>query len=324
MKYIVGAYVTSPCLYSWNEKLEKEFYEGIKSLKQVRGLEHPFWGSLHPFDEKWFLNNLSAEWDIVLSCIPGTMNRMADDKHFGLASNSKPGRQNALNFMCEAQKSVEKINSHLNRQAVIAIQIVSAPNRNAVGVSVSGKAFCESLEELCAWDWQGAALIVEHCDAFLGGQEPEKGFLTLKEEIDALHKVRKKHINMDLGIVINWGRSAIECRSEKGPINHIKEAKKANLLKAIMFSGCTDKESPYGIWKDTHMPPPQEFNNEFYAQFSLMTAEQIHNCLQIGDINNLEYFGIKVMALPEPVSMERRIGLNRDTLHLLDKVMEKL
>ena len=70
MKYIVGAYVTSPALFNWNESLATEYFEAIKAIPDIRGLETDFWGRLHPFDDEWFLNMLDPAWDHVLTCVP--------------------------------------------------------------------------------------------------------------------------------------------------------------------------------------------------------------------------------------------------------------
>ena len=84
--YIVGAYATSPNLYTWNEKTETDYFNRLKLNNLIRGLELPFWGeSLHPFNDEWLLRNLKPSWENVFTCLPGTMNRLSEDPSFGLA-----------------------------------------------------------------------------------------------------------------------------------------------------------------------------------------------------------------------------------------------
>ena len=89
-RYIVGAYATSPNLVTWDEKSELTYFNELKKLPSIRGLELPFWGeSLHPFDDEWLLSNLDPKWENVLTCVPGTMRRLDNDPYFGLASIKK-------------------------------------------------------------------------------------------------------------------------------------------------------------------------------------------------------------------------------------------
>ncbi|MCS5624707.1 MAG: DUF4862 family protein [Candidatus Marinimicrobia bacterium] len=89
-RYIVGAYATSPNLVTWDENSELTYFNELKKLPSIRGLELPFWGeSLHPFDDEWLLSNLDPKWENVLTCVPGTMRRLDNDPYFGLASIKK-------------------------------------------------------------------------------------------------------------------------------------------------------------------------------------------------------------------------------------------
>ena len=75
--FIVGAYTSSPNLFSWNESLEEEFFVKFNKLDNVRGLQIPFWGeSLHPNNDDYYLSLLKPEWEHVITCVPGTMKRM--------------------------------------------------------------------------------------------------------------------------------------------------------------------------------------------------------------------------------------------------------
>ena len=92
MATIVGAYAASPASAAWKEAEEKAFYDGLKAMPGVRGLEVPFTGALHPHDEAWLLGAVKKDWDFVVTCIPGTMQTLMKDKAFGLASDDVAGR----------------------------------------------------------------------------------------------------------------------------------------------------------------------------------------------------------------------------------------
>jgi len=320
MKYIIGAYVTSPCLFEWNESDKKKYFDGIKSIQNIRGLEHPFWGALHPFDDEWFLNNIDPSWDFVFTCIPGTMKELLKNPDFGLASKSPAGRNAALGYAEKARQAVIKINKHINRKSVIAVQLHSAPKCSVAYERSSVSSFVQSLGEITSWDWQDARIVIEHCDAPVSGHIPEKGFLSIDDEIKAILEINEQNPRNKLGITINWGRSAIEGRNPDTAIEHIRKAKRAGLLRGVIFSGCSDRQTPYGIWKDTHMPPPREYDSRFFAGKSLMTAKHMQKALEAADFRNLDYFGIKIMALPENAEIKRRIGLNSDTVNILNQI----
>jgi len=325
MKFIVGVYTTSPCLYEWDEKLATEYINGIKELSMVRGLEHPFWGKLHKFDDNWFLKNIKRSWDFVFTCIPGTMIEMSKNPHFGLASDKESGRKAALRFIEKARKAVENINGYLKRSAVIAVQLHSAPNRSIENVHSSKESFSRSLKEIVAWNWHNARLVVEHCDAMTEDHQPEKGFLSIDDEIASVSELNQSYNNNNpIGIVINWGRSVLEERNVFAPIKHVQKAREAGLLCGLMFSGCSNQNTEWGVWKDTHMPPPKELNNKYFAEKSLMNAICIKNTLLESKFDKLDYIGIKIMDLQKGTNMQRRIGLNADTLLILDQIINKL
>jgi hypothetical protein len=163
-------------------------------------------------------------------------------------------------------------------------------------------------------------LIIEHCDAYIAGQEAEKGFMLLENEITAIKHINNK-LDSDIGISINWGRSAIETRSVSGPLLHIKQASRSGLLKGIIFSGASGNKSPYGQWKDTHMPPEQAFNIPSYASGSLMTIAQIEKSLQQCDCHQLNFIGGKISLSPNQASVNIRISYIKSLITLLDRVI---
>lgn len=319
MEYIIGAYATAPSTEQWHQELETQYYQALKSLDSVIGLEHPFVGKLHPFDDEWFLENIDKNWQFVFTSIPGVMGNIAKNPHFGIASTNEQGRQAALAFYQQAQQAIFKLNNHLDKQAVSFIKIHTAPKITAKTRS-SIEALQSSLETMQSWDWCGAKLVIEHCDAHIAGQEAEKGFMLLEDEITAIKHVNNK-LNSDIGISINWGRSAIETRSSTGPLLHIKQAYRSKLLKGIIFSGASGVEGPYGQWKDTHMPPEQAFNIPSFAEGSYLTIEQIENSLQQCHYEQLDFIGGKISISPNQATVAKRISYINSLITLLDKVI---
>jgi hypothetical protein len=319
MKYIIGAYATAPSTQKWDEELETQYYQQLKALENIAGIEHPFTGKLHPVNDNWFLTNIDPNWQFVFTSIPGVMIRLAKNPHFGIASDNEAGRQQALDFYQQAREAIQQLNCSVNRQAVTFIKIHTAPQLTAM-TSASQVALEKSLATMQSWDWYGAKLIIEHCDAYIENQSSEKGFLTLDSEISAILNVNNTN-NSDISISINWGRSAIEARSVEGPIEHIKQAYKSGLLSGIIFSGASGNDTPYGQWQDSHMPPAQAFNIAHYAEKSLLTVEQIEKSLQQCDCEQLAFIGGKISLSPNRATVEERVSYIQGLLTLLDKVI---
>ncbi|MFT2110791.1 DUF4862 family protein [Marinomonas sp. 2405UD68-3] len=320
MSYFIGAYASSPCGDQWKPELEATFYTEIKKMPNVQGLEHPFLGSLHPHDDQWFLDNIDPNWNYVFTCIPGTMSELSKNPDFGLASSNEAGRHAALTFLDNARIAIKKLNSFVGRNAVSAIQIHSAPNQNYA--SSSKEHFQASLEVLLNWDWYGTKVVIEHCDTLTTEHAPAKGFLTIEEEIEAIKKANTVSKNT-AGIIINWGRSVIETHHVNGAIEHITQAKDSGLLSGIMFSGVSDQETEFGAWQDTHMPPSPLTESSTGEPTSLMTAQEMHRCLNIAQIEQKTdlLLGVKLGIRPSSATIEDRIAYNTNALAILGKVL---
>jgi len=341
MSYFVGAYASSPNVEGWDQALEKAYYDQLKTFKNMKGLEHPFVGQLHPHDDDWFLENIDPAWDIVFTCVPGTMARMAANPNFGIASDNEAGRLEAVAFIEKACKAVAKLNAFSGRQAVQAVEVQTAPNKSMA--ASSAKSLKTSLDTMLSWDWQGAQIVIEHCDQFVEGQTLAKGFLSLEDEIHVLTTLNSELNNESkaLGMVINWGRSAIEKRNLNGAAEHIQKVKESGLLVGLMFSGASDQSSEYGIWEDTHMPPSIALADAKSEDCSLMTEAEMHRCLSLvylkesglkessakeSDVKengeketSPSIVGIKLGIRPHDTSLEDRIAYNRDALAALDR-----
>ncbi len=311
-QFIVGAYAASPCIDGWSATLESEFYKTFRNDPRILGIEYPFYGKIHRHDPNWVWQNLNPEWEIILTCIPGTMDRLRQDPLFGLASNEMDSRLNALEFAHEAHKSVNKFKE--KGYKVRAVQFQSAP-RQINGTEASKKNFENSLAHILKWDWGHTRVLIEHCDAWKENQKPTKGFLKLSDEIEALKLVSNAD-SKSIGITINWGRSAIEARSAQGPHEHILVSKKEGVLSGLMFSGAVAEDPLYGQWLDTHAPIA-ELENLFKTKNSLLNKQEIKKCLQLA--GELNFVGFKMQPLPKTVSIEERGQL---ILKMLDALEE--
>ncbi len=313
-RFFLGAYATSPCQGAWNPEAEAAYWAGLAALPALGGLEYPFTGRLHPHDEAWALAHLKPDWDLVLTLLPGTMDRLGENPHFGLASDDAGGRAAALAFTAQALDVVRRFNAAAGRRRVVAVELHGAP-RLGGPASASASALAASLAELAGWDWQGAALCLEHCDAWFPGQTAIKGFLPLQEEIRAI-----RASGAPVGLALNWGRSVLEERDPAHVLDQIRAARAEGLLRGLIFSGCSGEETPWGVWQDSHMPHAPAFGVEHAAPGSLMTAEAMAQALEAAG-EGLLFLGGKMTARPKDAPLERRIGLNRDFLKVLQAVL---
>ena len=314
--WIIGAYAASPTRWGWDVNDECRFLDGVVELPGVSGLEVPFTGELHKYDEAWFLSWLPAHLDVVLTLIPGTTARLKDDPHFGLASDNDAGRRAAVDFVEQARVSIGRINDHAGRAAVRAVQIHTAPGPG----SGSARSLQTSLQELAGRTWDGAALVIEHCDAPVPGRTPAKGYMSLQDEIAAVEASGGS--DAGLGLCVNWGRSAIETQSVDGPVEHINAAQTAGLLLGVMFSGATDVDCAFGsAWADVHVPPAPTDDGSggrmLLEPTSLMTVAQMRRCLDAaGSAVSDGYVGLKIAPLKD-VTVEERIQTVAWSLNLL-------
>lgn len=320
MKWIVGSYAASPCHSEWNPEIEKKYWDGLKKLEGIQGLELPFFGSLHRYDSEWLLENLHPSWDYVITNIPGTMETLKHSPTFGLASNSVSGRAQALEFAEKARQAVLQIHRRLGRNAVKAVEIHSAPTLGKSGIQSSAQSFAMSLSELRSWDWEGATLLVEHCDRFIEGQEAAKGYLSIEEEISAIKESQSERT--PVGMLINWGRSVIEARRPEGVIEHLLKAQNAGLLEGLIFSGCTIEDALYGHFADSHAP--FEGSEIDLEPKSLMTLQRVQQALNLIQRPKCSILGFKIQALPKDLSVTERLRKMKNWIRFLDQAAIEL
>ena len=303
-RYIVGAYAASP-----GGDAEGEYFAALREADFIEGLELQFTGVLHG-DEEWLLRNLRPDWSYVLTTIGGTMLRLGRDPEFGLASESAVGRQRALDYLGKARQAAARLNAHFGRRNVRAVEIHSAP-RGESAAGVSAEALRRSLDELRSWDWDGAELVIEHCDALTTGHPPDKGFLPLEAEIQA---VRASAGAVPVGIGVNWGRSAIEARDAGAPARQVALLREEKLLSGVIFSGVTVGDAHFADWADRHAPFAEAPD---HGQ-RLLNAARLAECLAAIGGAPLGFLGLKIAMVPGELSPAARVSELRRCAGMLD------
>lgn len=316
-KYFVSCYATSPSFYAWNPVDETNYFEQLQVNSAIAGIEHPFLINSNKYPLDWLLANIPDDWRILITLLPALMEGAKSNPSLGLASNNELDRLQAVSLMQQASKYVNTLNDAVGRQIVQAVHLHSSPKNEEQALRGNKSALQASLEEIRGFDWDGAQLNLEHCDAFIAGQVPDKGFLSLEDELQVLRAVG------GFGLVLNWARSAIECRSTQGPLQHIKLASQSGLLKGFFFSGCGKNEhNPYGSWSDTHMPPKNFIKSDYLEPDSLLGDEEIRESLKL--LNNIEYLGVKVLNPAKQPSLTQSVGLNLATIEALECVSSSI
>lgn len=315
-KYYISAYATSPSFHTWNPDLEKEYFQEIGSNNNVIGIEHPFSLNSEKYSLEWLSKNIPSNWSIIITMLPSLMQASKEDPYFGIASMVENSREKALYLVEKINQFTEELEHTFKRNIVKAIHLHTSPKNINNELRGCKQSLQKSLNEIKKMKWGNIELNIEHCDALIPGQSSEKGFLSLEDEINVAHEVG------GYGIVLNWGRSAIEARSAKGPLRHIKMAIQKNLLRGFFFSGCSDNPlSDYGQWKDTHMPPQKILDSEALRDDSLLGYTEIKESLSLlKQYSSQIYYGVKVLDPSSDNNLKKKISLNIDTLNAIEKV----
>ncbi|MFD4422037.1 DUF4862 family protein [Agromyces sp. NPDC058484] len=308
-RYVVGAYAASPAHRQWNPELEAAFLGALGGMPRVGALELPWLGRLHPHDDVWLLQNLPSSLGAVMTDIGHTVGRTSEAPAFGLASRDDDARAEAIATLERLRGDVHRLNDHSARRVVEVVELHSAP-RARFG---SAAALAASLEEASRWDWDGAALVVEHCDAEVPGHEPEKGYLPLEDEIGAVRAA-----GAPVGIAINWGRSAIELRDGDRVTEHIRLAASEGLLRGLMFSGASGEEGAFGRpWLDAHHPFARSGPHPFGDPVSLLTEQRVADALRAAGA--VDWLGVKVGWAGDDGTVSDRVTMIAQALDALDR-----
>lgn len=293
----LGAYVMAPAIGPDAEL----FWDSVSALG-VGGLEFPLLDEDAPtMSREWLAQHLNPEWSLLVTCVPTTTARLPTDPVYGLASTDEDARQRALRDTERAARLARDLADDAGHPRVEAIQVHSAPGPQAG----DGSFLARSLEEILGWDLGGARLLVEHCDAPVAGQRGAKEYLHLPTEIAAIVSLGNP---TDVGLSVNWGRSAIETRSTEGPTRHVHTAVKSGLLGAVVFSGATDQATAWGRpWSDSHIPPRGDAAALEPSAGSLLGRAEITEMLAASGGDHLT--AVKIGVHPAARSVAARIAV---------------
>lgn len=299
----VGAYALTASLASFSESDAAAFYAEIRELPQLGGLELPV-HRLEKRDDPWqHLHLLPRDVDYILTPLPYVMQSLEKQPLFGLASPDAAGRAAALQLVEELRQRIRRLEDHCGRPAVRAVELHSAPTGHADATFLR-----QSLEEISAKDWGAVELWVEHCDAFLPGQNPAKGFLDIAAEIAITE-------DLGLGMSINWGRSVLETRRVEGAQEHLRAAEKAGVLRGFFLSSVAVQDPLYGAWLDNHAPMQDVGEGAWLPQNSLLTPDVLRDALKAA--HEATEWGLKIQPFPVSLSLTERIHCVRQHLEFL-------
>lgn len=313
MKRIVGAYA----LEGENQQQRLELIQKIMGLGLCTGLEIPIFSNLYKEDASWLWSELGANTSNVFTMITATMEAIEENENFGLASQNDEGRDLSLKMLASVRDIVAKLNREHN-QRIFAVEIQSAPQMKSE--PETREAFTESLLEIASWDWSGAAICVEHCDAFTTQHTPAKGFLTLDDEVSAVLKAREAQSRTPVGITLNWGRSAIELRDGAAVNDHISHCREANVLYGLMYSSASPVANAFGpAWTDAHLPLRPNTDLDPGEPTSALTSQLLQESRMLAG-DELLYDGIKTSIRPLDSPVEAKTALVKYGLRQLNNV----
>ena len=306
--YVVGAYALSSAHQNWDPQSEAELFELLAVDKRIVALELPWIGGLHPHDKDWLLENYPSHWGAVITDIPFAMQRLSQDQTYGLASSDDAGRSIALADVAKLLLETKIMNDALGRKAANVVELhASAAHPFLCKESLKG-----SLDEIATWDWGETSLVLEHCDAWIASQKPEKGFLGLLEELEVLTEV-----SANIGVSLNWGRSVIELRDPDRFNDHVEMARDSGLLRGVIFSGTSDRNTEFGpAWIDAHHHVQESTAAPLSDVHSLLTEGRIPSAL--ANAGPLDWSGIKV-GWPSSIP-----GTNSDRVEMVSRSLDVL
>jgi hypothetical protein len=288
MTLIIAGYTAAPT----DKRDAAIYYEQLFAVPRVGGLELGWNGTNTRTDIQAdiadLLNSVPAEWVFTLSAIRSTYQSWVKDHRFGLASADEDGRLAAVDMARGIADAIKAINDNAGRRVVTAVELHAAPGFNDRTFNPNPHAFARSLRQVADFDWNGTAVLVEHCDAFVPNQIPAKGFLSLEQEIDVL----KTLAGSPIGLSLNWGRSLIELRDPDRVADQVEQASASGLLKAFTFSGTAEIDNPVGrAWADSHLPFADPVDGRYGEPASLLTVARAQESLQ--ELDDLLFLAVK-------------------------------
>jgi len=299
---LLGAYAMAPT----DPGEAAAFYRALAG-QPIGGLEMPApEADPDPAGVSVIARRLQPGWQVMLTTIPVVMGRLATDPAYGLASADDTSRTRALADVARAVDLARRLADLDGERRVTAIEVHSAPGPVLGNVS----ALARSLETIAGWDLAGTRIVVEHCDALVAGQPAAKGFLALTDEIAA---IRTAGDPAPLGIGINWGRSAIEGRDARTPVEHVAVAARAGLLRAVVLSGASDRMTAWGeAWGDAHIPSRGADVALAASDGSLLDDVAMAETLAAASADAI--LAVKVSVRPRDITVDQRVAVARAVL----------
>ncbi|SDS59910.1 DUF4862 family protein [Microterricola viridarii] len=277
MRLLVSSYTLSPAHAHWDEAVEQEFLGRLSALPGVDAIEIPWLGRIHPHDDDWMLRAFPRGIGLAITPLPFVMRRSGESQRYGLASPDADGRRAALEDMARLRDDVAVLHGR-GIGPVLFVELHSAPRGGGTALALE-----RSLTEIASWDWQGAELLLEHCDSDTGTHAFEKGFLSLEQEIRAI-----RDSAAPVQLWLNWARSAIELRDPDAVAGAVRTAAESGLLAGLAFSSVSPRSSAYGpAWVDAHLP----FDRRG-VEGSILTAERVQAALEAAA--GVEWLGLKL------------------------------
>ena len=289
---IVSAHATMP-----RERGDQEsFYAGLAERDLATALEIPYADSIHE-DPAWFATQVRGRFRHgVVTALPGTVRRLADDPAFGLASTDDQGRRAAVEWITEVRRAAEELNQRTGEETVSFVHVHSAP-----GMRASADAFQRSLADLEADDRFRAEVVIEHCDAYSPIFPGDKRVLSHITELAVAD---------DCGFAISWGSSALEWQNPDRPRQHVEILAEAGRLRGLVFSGVAAIDTRWGrAWTDLQLPLSID------EPASLMTPQRVTDCVSIAG-DGVAYLGARVKA-PAGANVETRLKVVASVVDLL-------
>jgi hypothetical protein len=313
--YFISAYATSQVLHQWDEVAETAYFRALAADPRVIGLEIPYLKDHTLYPIEWLTRNIPNHWTLRLTSLPAVMQLAHSHPKAGLASISESDRKMGVELVEKVQSYAEELQQAFQRSVVCSITLYSSPQSSAASPQGDKEALQRSLLEIQKKKKGSIVLHLEHCDTSVAHCSFEKGFLSLEEEIEVLQAVG------GIGLVLNWGRSAIETHSVHQPLQHLQRALASQLLQGFVFSGCTaDPESLYGAWKDRHAPPSPLCRESLLG---IREVAEVFSLIQEQQQQQECYLGIKVSNRLMPFDIDRSIALNLGTIDLIDSVHQQ-
>jgi hypothetical protein len=308
MKLILAGYTAAPS----DPKNTLAYYGQLVKAEQADGLEFAWSGPQMPELLQPVLALLPSSWCITINDIPATARACAANPLFGLASPDDAGREQALGMLREISTAIKTLNDRAGRQVVFALEIHCAPGFDKRVRMPDAAALARSLDVAGKLPWDGCRRVLEHCDAFVPGQKPAKGFLTLGEEIKVLRELAGAPITLGL----NWGRSMIELRDPDRVIDHARQAAPSGLLDAYTFCGTVPIDNVYGeAWFDSHVPFADTLDSAYSEPASGLTIARAAQVLEF--VRDCSFLAIKTnwpAKRSDPLERAASVMANFDTL----------